>query len=112
MQTMAAAVATRTSERSAVTTARSVASHSREEYSSGLWCGLKTGIAHPTVRGHGRSSKRPAGRPLQGRTLFGPWVSVGFTYGYSWFPASRERMQRIGNELNLVYRFNEIYLLR
>ena len=48
----------------------------------------------------GRGARQ--GRPLQGRTRFGPRVSVGFTYGYSWFPASRGGMQRIGNELVLA----------
>jgi hypothetical protein len=35
------------------------------------------------------------GRPLQGRIPFSPSVSVGFTYGYSWCPASREGRGRI-----------------
>ena len=43
-------------------------------------------------------------RPLQGRRLLGYRVSVGFTYGYSWFPASREGAQRIGNERPLARR--------
>ena len=33
---------------------------------------------------------RGKGRPLQGRIPFSPSVSVGFTYGYLWCPASRE----------------------
>jgi hypothetical protein len=45
---------------------------------------------------------RGKGWPLQGRIFCSPSVSVGFTYGYSRCPASRERRRRIIGRLILT----------
>ena len=45
---------------------------------------------------------RASGRPLQGRNYFLPALPVGFTYGYSRFPASREGNRRFDGRLILA----------
>ena len=57
--------------------------------------GFNLRIAEPNGPFNPNGVAREKGRPLQGRNGCRAPVSVGFTYGYSRFPASREGQQRI-----------------
>jgi hypothetical protein len=64
--------------------------------------GLNPRIAEPTRPPNPNGVDLAEGRPLQGRSHFSPSISVGFTYGYSRFPASRDGTRRIDNALILM----------
>ena len=57
--------------------------------------GFNLRLAEPNGPFNPDGVDRGKGRPLQGRIPFSPPVSVGFTYGYSRCPASREGRRRI-----------------
>jgi hypothetical protein len=54
---------------------------------------------------------RASGRPLQGRNNLLPSLSVGFTHGYSRFPASREANRRFDGRLILALMKFHLWLL-
>jgi hypothetical protein len=89
---------------SAATCTEGAASHRRKTKQFPVWprrgqpwvaAGFNLRLAEPHGPFNPDGVHRGKGRPLQGRIPFSPSVSVGFTYGYSRCPASREGRRRI-----------------